>query len=138
MDAIDRINVRLKKLLEYLDILKKYQGVTAMELRNSSEKRGVVERYLHLASEIVIDIANLLNAEYRFRPSDNYRETIEILGEERVLDKQFAKNLSKLAGFRNILVHDYIKIDYNKVADKVNNHLGDFEKFARSVANYIS
>lgn len=138
MDAIDRINVRLKKLLEYLDILKKYQGVTARELQNNSEKRGVVERYLHLASEIVIDIANLLNAEYRFRPSDNYREAIEILGEEGVLDKRFAKDLSKLAGFRNILVHDYLKIDYYKVADKVNNRLGDFEKFARSVADYLS
>jgi len=43
-----------------------------------------------------------------------------------------------MAGFRNLLVHDYLKIDYEKMADKVNNRLGDFEIFAKSVAKHLS
>ena len=103
MDAIDKANIRLKKILEYLGYLKKYQGVTAEELEKDFEKRAIVERYFQLASEAIIDIANLLNAEYRFRPAEDARESILILGEERVLSKKFAKEFCEIAGFRNIL-----------------------------------
>ncbi len=49
-----------------------------------------------------------------------------------VLEQSFADRLVPLAGFRNILVHDYAKIDYTKVAEVVNDRLGDFETFAQS------
>jgi uncharacterized protein YutE (UPF0331/DUF86 family) len=104
MDAIDKINLRLKKLLQYVEDLKKYRGITA----------------------------------YRFRPPDSHKDAIIILGEEGVLPKEFAAEISGIAGFRNLLVHDYIKIDYDKVADKVNNRLGDFVTFAKSVAKYLT
>lgn len=138
MDVIDRINLRLKKLLEYIALLKEYQGITSKQLMEDPKTRGVVERYLQLACEVVLDVANLLNAEYRFRPPEDSRDSVVVLGEERVLDKTFADEFSNIAGFRNILVHDYIKIDYTKVADNLNNRLTDFEKFAQQVARFLA
>ena len=137
MDAVDRINLRLKKLIEYLRILRTFKGVSAVTLRRDIKTRGIVERYLQLACEVVLDIANLLNAEYRFRPATDSRESILILGEEGILNKKFAEEFSKMAGFRNILVHDYLKIDYDQVADKINHRLGDFEKFSQQVAKFL-
>lgn len=137
MDAIDRVNIRLKTILRYVGYLEKYQGITAEELEQNYEKRGAIERYFQLATEAVIDIANLLNSEYRFRPAKDAKESILILGEEGVLLKDFAKEFSGIAGFRNILVHDYLDIDYKIVADNLNNHLKDFEKFAKAVAKYL-
>lgn len=138
MDAIDRINIRLKKLLEYIDQLKTYIPTTKKELIEDADKRGAAERYLQLACEVVIDIANILNAEFRFRPADDAKESVKILGEVGVLDKAFANEFADMAGFRNILVHDYLVIDYEKVADILNNRLGDFERFAREVSRYLS
>lgn len=137
MDAIDKINIRLKTILRYVGYLKKYRGITVEELEQNYEKRGAIERFFQLSTEAVVDIANLLNSEYRFRPAEDARESILILGEEGVLPKEFAKEFSGVAGFRNILVHDYLEIDYQKVADDLNNHLGDFEKYAKAVAKYL-
>lgn len=136
MDAIDKVNIRLKKILEYTSRLKKYQGMTKEELVEDPEKTAAIERFFQLAIEAVIDIANLLNAEYRFRPAKDAKESLEILGEEGVLDKKFAKGFSSVAGFRNILVHQYLDIDHNKVVENLNN-LTDFEKFAQQVAKYL-
>lgn len=138
MDAIDKINIRLKAILAYVKRLKKYQGMQAAELRKDRDKAAAVERYLQLTIEAVIDIANLLNAEYRFRQAEDARESIIILGEEKILNKNFSNKFSSVAGFRNILVHDYLKIDYDKVAEKLNQQLGDFEHFCQSVAKYLS
>ena len=76
MDTVDKINIRLKKILEYTGYLKKYQGITAEKLKNDFEKRASVERYFQLTIESVIDIANLINAEYRFRPAQDAKESI--------------------------------------------------------------
>lgn len=138
MDAIDRIHIRLKLLRSYAKKLYRFQGLTTQELKADEDRRAMIERYLQLACEVVIDIANLLNAEFRFRPADESKESIVILGEEGVLDKEFANEFAGMAGFRNILVHDYVDIDYEKVADILNTRLGDFERFAREVSRYLS
>lgn len=136
MDAVDKINIRLKKIIEYVNRLKKYKGITAGELKENPERCAAVERFFQLAIEAIIDIANLLNAEYRFRPAKDARESIVILGEEGILNKEFAEDFSGVAGFRNILVHAYLDIDRNKVIENL-NHLEDFEKFSQAVANFL-
>ncbi|PIP62077.1 hypothetical protein COW99_00120, partial [Candidatus Roizmanbacteria bacterium CG22_combo_CG10-13_8_21_14_all_38_20] len=50
---------------------------------------------------------------------------------------EFSRKFASVASFRNILVHDYMEIDYDEVADKINNHLGDFDIFAKSVARFL-
>lgn len=137
MDIKDRVNLRLKKLLQYTNRLKKYQGITNDELISNLDKRDIVERNLHLACEVVIDIANILNSEFLLPPASDYKLTIITLGEAGILEKKFAKELSGLAPFRNVLVHDYLEVDYEIVADVLNNKLKDFQNFAKIIAGFL-
>lgn len=137
MDAIDRIHIRLKLLRSYVKKLSRFEHLTMEDLLADEDRRVMIERYFQLACEVVLDIGNLLNAEFRFRPAQDAKESIIILGEEGVLEKEFASRFAGMAGFRNILVHDYIDIDYAIVTDNLNNHLGDFEAFAKAVASYL-
>jgi len=50
MDTIDRINIRLKTLKEYVVFLEKYQGIAAAVLEKDLEKRGFIGHYLHLSA----------------------------------------------------------------------------------------
>jgi len=138
LDAIDKINMRLEKLHEYISILKTLKGVKADELKKDINKRAKAERFLQLACEAATDIAELLIVDMRLRTPKTARETIEILGEENVLKKDFANQFAPMTGFRNILVHDYLDIDYEEVADKINNQLEDFNTFAKQIAKYLS
>jgi len=42
-----------------------------------------------------------------------------------------------MAGFRNVLVHEYLKIDRRRVWRVLNDELGDFEKFIRAVSKLL-
>jgi uncharacterized protein YutE (UPF0331/DUF86 family) len=137
MDAIDRIHQRLKLMQVYVKKLSRFEHITLDELQSDEDRRAMIERYFQLACEVVLDIANLLNAEFRFRPAKDAAESIIILGEEGILDKEFARRFAGMAGFRNILVHDYVDIDYSKVTDNLNHRMGDFEAFAKAVATYL-
>ena len=54
LDAIDKINMRLEKLHEYVSILRTLKGVKADELKRDINKRAKAERFLQLACEAVI------------------------------------------------------------------------------------
>ncbi len=137
MELETRINQRLEKLRGYVEILNSLQGVNAQELRNDVDKRAKAERFLQLSIEACIDIAEIVISLKNFPTPQTAGEAIRILGKQGVLEENFAEEFSKAAGMRNILIHDYLDIDYKQVADKINNKLGDFEVFAQAVAKFL-
>ena len=138
MDNIDSVNMHLEKLMEFINKLKSYVGITAEELKTNDIKQAVVERNLELAAQSCIDIAEHLIADQRLKISGDSHESIVRLGEAKIIDPDFANQFAGVAGFRNILAHEYMDIDYEKVADNLNNHLGDFERFAKEVGKFLS
>ncbi len=138
METKDKIVERLEKLREFVEILKTLKGVTSYELGEDIDKRAKAERFLQLAIEACIDIAELVIVAEKLETPKTAGEAIIILGKEGILELEFAKEFSKSAGFRNILIHDYVDINYEEVADKINNRLGDFEIFAETVAKHLT
>ena len=137
---VDRfvVDARIAKIREYVALLRKI-------LRQANEKKfvkdplvyGNAERYLHLAIQCVLDISNHIVADLRLNlPSDN-RELFQMLSDHKILSIPLSKRLRAMAGFRNILVHEYLEIDRHKVFAVLKNDLGDFEKFIRAVSKLM-
>jgi len=72
------------------------------------------------------------------RKPETYREIIEILGEANVLSKDFVERFAPAAGFRNLLVHRYADIDTAQLHSFLQDKLGDFEEFSKTIADYLS
>ncbi len=123
---------------EFVEILESLKGITGQELASDVDKRAKAERFLQLAIEACIDIAELIVLKERLETPKTAGEAIIILGKKGILELGFAEEFSKSAGFRNILIHDYVEIDYEEVADKINNKLPDFEIFAKAVAKHLT
>ena len=69
------------------------------------------------------------------KPSDAYG-AIEALREAEVLSVDLAHRLAPDAGFRNILVHEYLEIDWTEVLKKL-QRLEDSHKFAEHVVEWM-
>lgn len=52
--------------------------------------------------------------------------------EEGIIPFELAAKMKKIAGFRNILVHDYLEIDHKMVFNSLSD-LNDFKVFAENV-----
>lgn len=50
---------------------------------------------------------------------------------------EMVKELARLPGFRNILIHEYVGLDYDLVLRAL-NHLDPIEQFVQNVAARIS
>ena len=94
-------------------------------------------RNLILGSEIVTDIGNHILAEaFQAHPKE-YSEVIILLGDTGVIDKKFATENANMAKFRNLLVHEYIKIDLDKVYDYLQKAPEILAEFARYFVEFI-
>jgi len=133
----ERIEERLRKLKEYATLLKHYQQFSYKQFKNDFTLRGAVERYFQLSIECIIDIGEILIANLRLKKPEDSKDVIDILGEAKIIPNKFAFYFGPVAGFRNILVHDYLDIDYKKVYEHLQNDLDDFDKFAKYIAKYL-
>lgn len=98
--------------------------------------RDLADRNLQVAAECIFDIGGHVIAEKGLGAPADYEDIIKILGAHGVISKNLTKRLRGLGGFRNILVHDYMGIDYNLVYTRLKRNLKDFSDFIREIQKY--
>ena len=99
---------------------------------------GNTERYLQLSIQSIIDIAHLIIIDLGLkRPEDNY-EAISILFEKKIIPENLSQKLTKMVGLRNILVHEYGKIDRKKVFRILTGSLEDLEAFKKQIISFLN
>jgi len=121
-------------LLVLLDLRKKY---SLIDFQKDKILKGALERYLQLAAEASIDIGEIVIAELDLESPIFNKDVFRILGEKKIISKKLANNFEKIARFRNILVHDYIKLDLKKMYDYLKNDLDDFDQFIKQIAKFL-
>jgi uncharacterized protein YutE (UPF0331/DUF86 family) len=96
-----------------------------------------VERGLQVAIEMCLDIGRRIIALEGFAyPRDN-QSVFRILAAENVIPPTLLPNLLKMAGFRNLLVHEYTHIDDRLVFTALHERLTDFDAYARAIRDYL-
>ena len=88
-------------------------------------------RCLHLAMEATIDIANHWIAETGLRTPESHRDSFVVLEQAGEIDTALSERLQRWAGFRNVLVHDYLTLDHGIAYAAIHTRLGDLEAFGR-------
>ena len=94
-------------------------------------------RNLQLAIQVGFDAANHIVADQRLGLVEEYLDAIRLLGENGYLSVELAQKLLPMAGLRNLLVHDYLEVDRNRLYDLLRDHLDDFEEFATHIARHL-
>lgn len=116
---------------------KRYQSISFEELKTSRDKRNMILHSLLVSIQSSIDIANHIIAERGLRKPSTYREVFDILGEEKIVPLKLADNLSDLAGFRNVLVHVYWKLNLEEIYSILQNDLKFLEEFKQIVKDLL-
>lgn len=130
----DILRRRVEALLGYLQRLERFGAIARDVFVQDPDSHHLAERYLHLAMESVLDIANHMIADAGFESPETYRDAFSILARHGVIDPTLSQRLQQWAGFRNILVHAYLTIDHGLSWDALAHDLDDLRKFAALAA----
>ncbi len=125
----DLILRKLADLDQYLAQVSEYRGVTVAEYRRDWKIQRIVERTLQMAIEACVDVASHIIADRGLRVPATYAEAFEILGEAGLLDAALTAQMVRMAGFRNVLVHDDARVDAEVVVGILAGRLDDLARF---------
>ena len=131
------IERRLDELSERLARLQPLQEKLRADFDTDPYLRDIVERKLEVAAQCCIDICHRIIALENARKPVDYYEAIALTGELGILPPDFALQLAPLAGFRNILIHEYLGIDWDHVFNNLKK-IDDLEVFASYIRQWLS
>jgi uncharacterized protein YutE (UPF0331/DUF86 family) len=136
---VDRTLVlrKLADLDEYGGQIAEYAEVTADRYRADWKVQRIVERTLQVMIETCLDIAGHIIADEGLRVPDSYADMFRILQEKGVLGEELGPAMEQMARFRNLVVHQYQKLDPVIVVTILNRHLSDFDRFRQAIVAWL-
>ena len=132
-----RILAQLQTLDDALRAWERYREIPFDDLAQEKDTQYMVCHALLLSIQASVDIATGIAVMKTPRRPDTYRETFQVLGHYRIIPEDLAKELSRLAGFRNILVHEYTALDIHRVYRVLQDDLKTMKAFMDLVKAFI-
>lgn len=136
---VDRsvFDLRLERLERLLRSLRSLASVERASFLVDEALQAQAERWMHLAAECSIDLANHLIADRAWKSPSTNRETFQVLADNGVLEPDLARQMEGWAGLRNILVHLYLEIDYEKLFEILTKDLPEIEAFVAAMTRFV-
>jgi uncharacterized protein YutE (UPF0331/DUF86 family) len=129
---------RLAELRRHLDHLRTLRPrVTGPELleRDLSLHNDVLFSLL-MVCQLVIDVAGELSAQ-RGDAFQDYTQAIRNLTRDERFSPDLVRHLARLPGFRNVVVHEYVALDMQRVMEAL-DELEPIERFLQIVRRVLS
>lgn len=102
------------------------------------DAQDIVSVNLERAVQSAVDIAAHLIAYTTFPAASTMADSFSVLEQAGVISSQTCQRMRKAVGLRNILVHEYKKIDWSIVWIVGNTHLIDFSDYCKEVLNWAT
>lgn len=124
---------KLKLLAEYIIDLQEENTVSLLEIKENKRLRRYIERTLHLAIECCLDIGGHLISDLGLREPEDYKDIMTVLTESGYLPQEKLGTFKKMAQFRNVIVHDYARIDPEILYVILHKNIDDLIVFASAI-----
>jgi uncharacterized protein YutE (UPF0331/DUF86 family) len=127
-DVILNKKISIERCIEQIDTY--YSLKSGLSFENDFLKQDAIAMNVQRACELSIDIANhLIKARKLGLPQDS-RNSFELLQRGGLISVEMMATLQAMVGFRNILVHEYRKLDLGVMVDVIKNHARKLLDFA--------
>jgi len=133
-----RIEDKINEINGFLEELKGIIPSNFEEYKSSIEKKAACERYVEKIVEAVTDLAFLIIKNRKLKIPEDDIDAFNILLENKIIDENLASKLKNAKGMRNIISHQYGKIDDKIVFEAITEDIDkDVEKFVEQIEKTI-
>lgn len=128
---------KLSELENYYQQITEFKDITYDKYLADWKVQRIVERTLQIMIETCVDIAHHIISDKGLRAPETYADTFKVLCENNIINDDLFDIMSKMAKFRNIIVHQYERVDSEIVVTILKKHLNDFLNYKDAIVDYI-
>ena len=101
------------------------------------DMRDVASYRLLVAIEAAIQLCFHISAHRVQRVPEGYADCFAVLGETGVVPQELSRRLQQMARFRNMLVHVYWDVDYERIYTMLQENLDDLRAFVQALGELL-
>lgn len=126
---------RISEIQIAMDRLKQYASMNVKTFIKDDEKVAAAKYHLLTVIEGCISICTHISTKEIHKIPEGYGACFKLLADNNIIDSDLGNNLSKMAGFRNLLIHQYWNIDDQKVHQFIVSGLDDIKTYIKLVGD---
>lgn len=130
----DVIRTRCQEVEQALERLTRIRDDGREHFLQDSDAKDIACYRLLLAIEAALALCYHVSARRLKSVPEDYASCFAGLGQAGLIPAELSDRLQKMARFRNLLVHAYWHVDYNRVFDILEKDMDDLRAFCRSMA----
>lgn len=134
----DIIIRKLDSLARCVNRIEKKRPATLEQLMDDVDLQDILSINLERAVQVSVDVGTHLLADLSVPPPKTMGDVFAILAAEKIISEETGMALRKAVGFRNLSVHAYDQVDWERVFEIVHGRLDDFRKFADAITRIMT
>jgi uncharacterized protein YutE (UPF0331/DUF86 family) len=132
------VRARLEDIARVVAELARYRGTDAVALGGDLSLRWIVERGILAGAGLVFDIADHVLAATFSEYSDSYEASLVCLRDRGVVSAALYGRMRGMGHVRNVLAHDYVKVDLQLLARHLDEVLALLPDFSAEIDAWLS
>lgn len=135
--------LHLQRINDKLDYIERYHRELVEDLPPYPEfskkrltRRGI-EKTVELIADAIVDVAMIIISAKGLEKPKESAESLKILAKYNLLTLKLAGKLQEFIKFRNLLVHQYAKVDEEKEYHNIDDNHEDVIDFIKEIENLV-
>ncbi len=133
----DLVRNRCREIAESLARLEKISLVSKEAFLADQDIKDIASYRLLIAIEAALNLCYHISAKYLKKVPENYADCFQLVGEAGIISADLAKDLQRMARFRNLLVHVYWQIDEDTLFTIITSPLDDLRRYCDAVVRLL-
>ncbi|MBU1129619.1 MAG: DUF86 domain-containing protein [Nanoarchaeota archaeon] len=135
---LNRIKDKIIEIEKFLKELETSLPENFEEYKTDFKLRAIGERYFEKIIEAVIDLTFLIIKEKNLEQPEEDKQSFDILAKNKILDSNLSIRLQNAKGMRNIIAHEYGRIDNELVFHSlVEELIPDVQEFLKRIEEVL-
>ena len=130
------LNEKIESIRRCLDRIRSNTPGTFEELAADVDAQDILSVNFERAVQLCVDISATIISEFGGESGSSMASLFEALAEKKILERTLTERLVRAVSFRNLLVHQYKKIDWALVHNLATNNLDDFKQFILAIMRW--
>ena len=118
-----RIQDKKEEIEKYISELEEIIPASFEEYKQNFEKKAACERYFEKIIEALIDLVFLIIKKEKYPIPEDDKKSFDVLFQEKIISDELCKKLKNAKGMRNIIAHEYGKIDDELVFESITKEI---------------
>jgi uncharacterized protein YutE (UPF0331/DUF86 family) len=132
------VAIKLEQIEQYHgELREKQETLSRSEFLGDTTEQRAVERMFENAIQACSDLADhVATVEFGFE-GNGAKDAIRVLHREDIIDEETMTTLVTAIGFRNVLAHEYGRVDPDRVYETLQTGLTVYDTYSRQIAEWF-